>query len=395
MEVSLIYFYIHNSDYPSIQSKVYNQLIAFNDFFDAHVIPVVIKGDLPSFPGINTYIVDLRDVYQSRSIYEYRKVMFYKVYDEIIQIMRNFDFNIVYIRYPLADWYFFYLLKRIKNLKRTYLIIEHNTKEIQELLLQKKFVHVLSELMFKSYLGKFIDLIVSPTFEIGHYEAKFYDLNVESIYVMGNGVNFAESNLSDIRTNNRGIKKELTLCMVATIFEKWHGLDILVNSIDKYYQKHYSQNFKIKLNIAGNIPKFFKFILEKNFVNYFGPLRREQLVQFYKVCDIGISSLALYRKGLKEASPLKSREYAKYGIPFVYSYKDPDIPPNFKCALYIEKIEPYNFVERLVSWHRNLLIEENECFLKLVKFANETLSLEYKVSNLSKYILSKLSIEKC
>jgi len=395
MEVSFIYFYIHNSDYPSIQSKVHDQLKVFNKFFDVYVIPAVINGALPSFPGIKTKIVDMRNVYRNQYLPKYRKVLFSKVLEEITQTARDSKFNVIYIRYPLADWYFLNFLKNINDTGKAYVVIEHNTKEISQLLLQRKLFHVLSEVMFKHHLGKFVDLIVTPTMEIGRYEAMLYSLNLKNIYVMGNGVNFAESNLSDIRTNNRGIKKELTLCMVATIFEKWHGLDILVNSIDKYYQKHYSQNFKIKLNIAGNIPKFFKFILEKNFVNYFGPLRREQLVQFYKVCDIGISSLALYRKGLKEASPLKSREYAKYGIPFVYSYKDPDIPPNFKCALYIEKIEPYNFVERLVSWHRNLLIEENECFLKLVKFANETLSLEYKVSNLSKYILSKLSIEKC
>jgi hypothetical protein len=41
-------------------------------------------------------------------------------------------------------------------------------------------------------------------------------------------------------------------------------------------------------------------------------------------CDLGLGTLALYRKGMREASPLKVREYLAYGLPTVIGYDDTD-----------------------------------------------------------------------
>lgn len=41
--------------------------------------------------------------------------------------------------------------------------------------------------------------------------------------------------------------------------------------------------------------------------------------------NIGIGTLALHRKGMKEASPLKVREYLAYGLPVILGYKDTDV----------------------------------------------------------------------
>jgi hypothetical protein len=42
--------------------------------------------------------------------------------------------------------------------------------------------------------------------------------------------------------------------------------------------------------------------------------------------DIGISTLALHRKNMNEASPLKSRDYLSHGLPIIAGYKDTDFP---------------------------------------------------------------------
>lgn len=42
--------------------------------------------------------------------------------------------------------------------------------------------------------------------------------------------------------------------------------------------------------------------------------------------DAAISSLAWYRNGMNEASPLKSREYLALGLPVIGAYEDTDIP---------------------------------------------------------------------
>ena len=42
-------------------------------------------------------------------------------------------------------------------------------------------------------------------------------------------------------------------------------------------------------------------------------------------CDLAISTLALYRKGMEEACPLKTRECLAYGLPMVLPYVDTDL----------------------------------------------------------------------
>ncbi|MGE5483751.1 MAG: glycosyltransferase family 4 protein [Ignavibacteriales bacterium] len=51
----------------------------------------------------------------------------------------------------------------------------------------------------------------------------------------------------------------------------------------------------------------------------------KDLQQIYAVSDAAIGTLALHRKGMNEASPLKVREYLAYGIPSIIGYHDPDL----------------------------------------------------------------------
>jgi glycosyltransferase involved in cell wall biosynthesis len=48
-------------------------------------------------------------------------------------------------------------------------------------------------------------------------------------------------------------------------------------------------------------------------VTWHGPLSREGVIDVLARCDVGIGTLALHRKGLDEASPLKVREYLAVG----------------------------------------------------------------------------------
>lgn len=51
-------------------------------------------------------------------------------------------------------------------------------------------------------------------------------------------------------------------------------------------------------------------------------LDKEELPRVLSSCDVGMATLALHRKGLEEASPLKVREYAALGIPMIVSYDE-------------------------------------------------------------------------
>jgi hypothetical protein len=55
--------------------------------------------------------------------------------------------------------------------------------------------------------------------------------------------------------------------------------------------------------------------------------------------DVGIGTLALHRKQLHEASPLKVREYLAVGLPVLYAYEDPDADVLGKGVLRIANSE--------------------------------------------------------
>lgn len=61
-------------------------------------------------------------------------------------------------------------------------------------------------------------------------------------------------------------------------------------------------------------------------VSAHGELSASEYRPILEQADAAISSLAWYRNGMNEASPLKSREYLALGLPVIGGYSDTDIP---------------------------------------------------------------------
>lgn len=59
-------------------------------------------------------------------------------------------------------------------------------------------------------------------------------------------------------------------------------------------------------------------------VSLHGVLPRSQYTGVLARADVAIGTLALHRKGMTEASPLKVREYLAHGVPVVLGYEDTD-----------------------------------------------------------------------
>jgi hypothetical protein len=60
-------------------------------------------------------------------------------------------------------------------------------------------------------------------------------------------------------------------------------------------------------------------------VSLHGYLSRQEYQQVLAGADAALSSLALHRVQLEEASPLKSRECLAFGLPLVVAYQDTDL----------------------------------------------------------------------
>ena len=64
-----------------------------------------------------------------------------------------------------------------------------------------------------------------------------------------------------------------------------------------------------------------------------GAMPHAQASEELKKCDVAFSTLGLFRKGLVEACPLKSRQYLGLGLPMVTAYPDPDLPGDLPFVL--------------------------------------------------------------
>lgn len=97
----------------------------------------------------------------------------------------------------------------------------------------------------------------------------------------------------------------------------WHGVDKIL-----WLAPHFVQ---WQFDLIGVGPADLNVELPPN-VSAHGPLNRAQYKELMARADAAIGTLALHRKQMNEASPLKVREYLAYGLPTIIGYRDTDFP---------------------------------------------------------------------
>ena len=167
----------------------------------------------------------------------------------------------------------------------------------------------------------------------------------------------------------------ISAVFVGTDGQDWHGVDKIIKLAELLPD--------VRFNIVGisGMPD-----LKVGNVVLHGVQGRSYLSNLYKDMDFGFGTMALHRKNMNEASPLKVREYLAHGLPVVGCYKDTDIDnedyflelPNVESGIGEYAQEIYNFA---LSWKgksinmervRNSIDALNKEKLK-VNFFNELL----------------------
>jgi glycosyltransferase involved in cell wall biosynthesis len=128
-------------------------------------------------------------------------------------------------------------------------------------------------------------------------------------YLYPNGIVFKES--AHIDRRDATVPE---LLFVAN-FAPWHGLDVLLQAAAKS-----QANFM--LHLVGTIPKGLKNLLQDPRIRVHGKLNHAQITELSEQCWIGLSSFALARKQMKQACPLKAREYWMLGLPVYGDYEE-------------------------------------------------------------------------
>ena len=106
------------------------------------------------------------------------------------------------------------------------------------------------------------------------------------------------------------------LAFIATPDYYWHGIDKLISLADRF------SDLVIDLIGYDHIPGVQK--LPENMVLH-GFLNTPEYVTVLKNADVALGTLALHRKAMEEACPLKTRECLAYGLPMILPYVDTDL----------------------------------------------------------------------
>ena len=92
--------------------------------------------------------------------------------------------------------------------------------------------------------------------------------------------------------------------------------------------------------------------------------------------DIGVSSLGLYRKGLSEASDLKTREYLARGLCTIGVGKDPDFDENSKYRFVVSNSDSIDDIVNLLIELKNINLPNRQ---EVRNYAIENLTFEKKL----------------
>jgi len=267
-------------------------------------------------------------------------------------LQRSFDF--ILMRYPLADFTLVEFIRKYGN----FIIFEHQTQEIPELNSLKSFNSFVKVRFEKRHGKRILEKvrgIIGVTPEIIHYELSRIN-TFKPHAVISNGINVEEISLSK-RPFYDG--RELSLLFVGTKNTPWHGIDRLLRGIALYKKTTPRINLHLVGNFTNKTKKMVNNLKIGDKVYFHGSIYGDEIDKIFDSIHIAIGTLALHRKQMKQACPLKVREYIARGIPFVIAYDDVDLEDNLSFYLKLRADESPINIEKIINWANNVLKNKN------------------------------------
>ena len=221
---------------------------------------------------------------------------------QLIEAIRQYQPNLIYLRYGI----YVYPVHRITNLAPT--IEEINTNDVT----QHKDLGMIYDVYNRTTRGILLRR-VSGLACVSHELAnsrEFRKYN-RSTVVIANGID-----LSSIPTTPAPMNQIPKLVFIATPGYSWHGVDKIVRLADQFSDLQIIIIGYDELALKGKKPENLRCL---------GYLEPHDYRKIIEEADLGLGTLALHRKSMNEASPLKTRECLAYGLPMVLPYKDTDL----------------------------------------------------------------------
>ena len=280
--------------------------------------------------------------------------------------------NFMYVRYTMSDWNVIKLLKYLKS-KGTKTIIEIPTYPYEAEC--KDSVQDYVSLGLDRYYRKKLCDYVKYILSYGDIPSKIYGVDT---LTLKNGV---DCSTISVRTVTNA-SDTINLLMVAN-FAPWHGCERLLKGLYDYKSGGGIRKICIYLVGNGNEIDFYRQLTKQYAISgnvvFCGMQQGDALEDYYNLADIGIDSLAGYKKGISVSSSLKSKEYLVKGLPVVLGCKIDILSDSLKeCTVSVPNDASHINMQLLIDFY-DRLYKDNDLKLK---------------QNVADYI-SKIGIETC
>ncbi|YCM42631.1 glycosyltransferase [Verrucomicrobiaceae bacterium 227] len=194
-------------------------------------------------------------------------------------------------------------------------VLLHHTLELPELRILKskiRLTRVWLEVCSGFLVRNFAYGICGVTEEIRLHQIKRRKRPCPS-FEFPNGIHVESSRPSSRDQRHYGTPR---LLFVASDFVPWHGLDILLEKVRE-------TGVEFILDVVGKVhANHLETAANDERVIFHGVLDQDKLTKLIDSADVGLSCFALERKGMKEACPLKVREYLSHGLPVYSGHRD-------------------------------------------------------------------------
>ncbi|MGO4108820.1 glycosyltransferase [Paenibacillus sp. YAF4_2] len=209
--------------------------------------------------------------------------------------------DVIYHRFDLYYGSLPQLLRRFPS------ILEINTNDLTEMRMERNvryYYHVLTRSRVLRAASGYV--FVSGELAKERHFAKY----VRDRTIIGNGIRLDEIAPVPVVSN-----ESPRFVFIGSAGQTWHGVDAIAAIAAIRPQWQFDIIGVEAAELGANVPSN---------MSFHGKLTSSQYQPLMDRADIAIGTLALYRKQMHEASPLKVREYLANGLPVITAYKETD-----------------------------------------------------------------------
>ena len=278
----------------------------------------------------------------------FHTIVFYDIYSAARKVIVREHFDLVYFRHSPLNLPGYRMIKAASASSKLVVEISSFPPEKEKAKNALRTLYFMMSRKWWKRSAKYVSLFTGIGEHADEYLSRPF-LNID------NGIDLT---LIPPRAEPTKRDGKIHLLAVASMCE-WQGYERVINGMAEW-NSNQAKNYVVDLvgdEGDGSLARWKKLAYKlelSNQIIFHGRMTGDALTEMYNRATIGLGTLAMHKRGFKNGSVLKLREYMARGLPFVYANEDPhlneDLPwcikiPDDDSAVNMEYID--EFIRRI------------------------------------------------